>query len=137
MVFLNLIEKLISEHGSSSTILKKQIDLAKDEYTSLERRVRELQVEKEAVDAENKALKLDLRKAEQNIESLKEQLDKFADHLDSIHDSNPDGYVCDDCGSPDLTRTGNRLHQQLGIAGIKWKIFSCNACGKKSEFLPE
>lgn len=122
-------EKLINEHGSAA-ILKERISLANDQYSFLEKQKISLESDNENLKDENRALKL-------NLEEAKEKIKEFEEQISSIHNTNPDGYVCDHCASPSLTRTGSRPDPTFGDLGIKQKIFSCNVCGKESAFTPE
>jgi regulator of replication initiation timing len=117
MGFLDSIEKLINEHGSA-TILRERIALAKDQYAALEKKVMDLQLENERLKSDNSKLQEQMRNLEKKIP----------------HNSNPRGYVCDHCGSPNLKRIGNRSDPMFGDLGIKQAIFSCTACGKESAF---
>jgi len=122
-------EKLINEHGSAA-ILKERISLANDQYSFLEKQKISLESENENIKDENRALKLNLEEAKEKIKELEEQ-------ISSIHNTNPDGYVCDHCASPSLKRTGSRPDPTFGDLGIKQKIFSCNVCSKESAFTPK
>jgi FtsZ-binding cell division protein ZapB len=117
MGFLDSIEKLINEHGSA-TILRERIALANDQYAALEKKVIGLQ-------SENERLKSDNSKLQEKIRDLEKRIS---------HNSNPHGYVCDHCGSPNLKRTGSRSDPTFGDLGIKQAIFSCTVCGKESVF---
>lgn len=50
--------------------------------------------------------------------------------------SQASGYVCDHCGSPALTRIGNRPDPTFGTVGVKQEVFRCEACSKESAFTP-
>ena len=128
MGLLDGLEKLINEHGSA-VILKERISLANDKYSMLEEKNSMLEKKVEILESENQTFQLNLQQAKQKIRNLEEQLSK-------IHISNPDGYVCDHCGNPSLTRTGSRPDPTFGDLGIKQKLFSCDACGKESAFTP-
>lgn len=135
MGLLDGFEKLINEHGSAA-ILKERIALANDKYSFLEEKNTLLKRENEAIkkekenhEYENQALQLNLQNAEQKIRQLEEQISK-------IYNSNPDGYVCDHCANPSLTRTGSRPDPTFGDLGVKQKIFTCDSCGKESFFTP-
>lgn len=43
--------------------------------------------------------------------------------------------VCDNCGSPDLTRAGSRPHAIFGKMGTKEALYRCNGCGSESAFI--
>jgi len=124
---LDGIEKLINEHGSS-VILKERIALAREQYAALERKVIELERKVSELKAENEGLRID-------IIQVNEEKRVCQDHLEFFHNTNPNGYVCDHCGSPSLKRTGNRLHQDFGVLGTKEALFTCESCGKESAFL--
>ena len=108
--------------------------MANDKYSLLEeknamlaRQVAERDQKIKILETENQTLHLNFQKAEQKIRQLEKQ-------ISIIHNSNPDGYVCDHCASPSLTRKGSRPDPTFGDLGIKQKIFSCDACGKESTF---
>jgi uncharacterized protein with PIN domain len=82
------------------------------------------------LESENQALKLNLEQAEQQISVYKAQ-------LNNIQNTNPDGYVCDNCGGNSLNRIGSRPDPTFGTLGVKQKIFMCNSCGQKSAFTPD
>lgn len=135
MGFLDGLEKLINEHGSA-TIFKERLSLAKEQYSALEsenailkQKIKELQSEIKILKTKNQTLKLNYQQAAQKIRLLENQ-------ISIIHNSNPEGYVCDYCASPSLTRTGSRPDPIFGDLGIKQKIFSCDECGKESAFTP-
>jgi hypothetical protein len=120
MGLLDGLEKLINEHGSAN-ILRERIALANDKYSALES-------ENSVLRSENEALKLDKAKLQEQVRNLEKQLS---------HNTNPHGYVCDHCGSPDLKRTGSKLDPIFGDLGAKQALFTCNACGKQSAFLQD
>ncbi|MEW9572681.1 hypothetical protein ABQJ54_13055 [Rhodanobacter sp. Si-c] len=109
------IEKLITEHGSAA-ILRERIGLAAQQYAILEKENASLKVRITTLEAENSRLQEQARSVSSS--------------------SNPSGYVCDHCGSPDLKRTGSRADPTFGDLGIKQALFSCNSCGKQSAFTP-
>ncbi len=136
MGLLDGIEKLINEHGSA-VILKERISLANDKYSMLEeknstlnQKIEILETENQKLKTENQTFKLNLQQAEQKRRQLEEQISK-------IHNSNPEGYVCDHCASTSLTRTGSRPDPMFGDMGVKQKLFICDACGKESAFTPK
>lgn len=109
------IERLITEHGSAA-ILRERVGLAAQQYAVLEK--------------ENASLKL-------RIADLEAENSKLQGQVRSLNgSSNPSGYVCDHCGSPDLKRTGSRPDPTFGDLGIKQALFECNSCGKQSAFTP-
>ena len=127
------LEKLINEHGSA-TILKERLSLAKEQYAALEsenailkQKIKELQSEIKILKTENQTLKLNYQQATQKIGLLENQ-------ISTIHNNNPEGYVCDHCASSSLTRIGSRPDPTFGDLGIKQKMFSCDECGKESAF---
>jgi uncharacterized protein with PIN domain len=135
MGLLDGFEKLINEHGSA-TILKERISLANDKYSLLEDKNEILKEQNSILDqkvkvieSENNALKLDIQQTKQKVRQLEEQISK-------AHNVNPEGYVCDHCGSPSLKRTGSRPDPTFGDMGIKQKLFTCNTCGRESAFTP-
>jgi hypothetical protein len=114
------IERLITEHGSAA-ILRERLTLAAEQYAALEKKVVELQAENERLESENFKLQEQVR----NFKSSPAQ------------NSNPDGYVCDHCGSSNLKRTGSRPDPVFGDLGAKQAVFRCNECGGESSFLQD
>ena len=136
MGLLDGFEKLINEHGSAA-ILKERISLANDKYSLLEeknsmlaKQISDGTQKTKILETENQTLRLNVQKTEQKIRQLEKQ-------ISTLHNSNPDGYVCDHCASPSLTRTGSRPDPTFGDLGIKQKVFSCDACGLESAFTPK
>lgn len=124
MGFLDSIEKLINEHGSAA-ILRERIVLLNEQHAAvvkqvvtLEGQVTELQREKKGLHVKNEQLEQQARTFEQRL----------------FHNSNPQGYVCDHCGSPQLKRTGSRPDKTFGVLGAKEALFICDPCGKESAF---
>jgi len=117
MGFLDSIERLITEHGSAA-ILRERISLANDQYALLEKKVSDLQ-------SENECLKLDNSKLQEQIKNLENRVTR---------NSNPKGYVCDHCGSPQLKRTGSRPDPTFGDLGAKEALFVCLDCNQQSAF---
>lgn len=124
MGFLDSIEKLINEHGSA-TILRERIALLNDQHSAIEKQVVTLQQQVTNIQSENESLKLDKRQLQEQVINLATKLS---------HNTNPHGYVCDHCGSPQLKRTGSRPDPIFAGVGIKQAIFSCESCGKESAF---
>lgn len=114
------IERLITEHGSAA-ILRERLALAAEQYAALEKKIIELQAENERLNSENSKLQEQVR----NLASSPAQ------------NSNPDGYVCDHCGSSNLKRTGSRPDRTFGALGAKQAVFRCNECGGESSFLQD
>ncbi len=129
MALFDNIDKLINEHGSS-TILRERLLLASDKYSLLENEKLKLLEKIKILEAHSQTLKLDLEQAKVQIRDLDKQ-------LSHSHNVNPDGYVCDHCGSSNLKRTGSRSDPTFGDLGVKQKLFICNKCGKESAFTPE
>ena len=119
---LQLFEKLINEHGSS-TILKERLTILKDEYSHIEKSCANLQ-------AENGALKAELQKERERANLLQSQLNE-------LNSGTFAKYVCDHCGSPSLKRIGNRPDPTFGDLGVKQFIFKCSECQKESAFTDE
>lgn len=67
MGWLDDIEKLINEHGSS-TILRERIALANDKYAALGAKNKKLECEKADLENENERLRHDLREAHEQLE---------------------------------------------------------------------
>ncbi len=125
MGLLDGFEKLINEHGSA-VILKERIELANDKYSLLEEKNSVLEEKIKNFEAKNQKLTELLQEAESKLKELSKQ-----------DNCNPDGYVCDHCGSPSLTRTGSRPDPTFGELGIKQELFRCDDCAKKSAFTPK
>ena len=70
MGLLDGIERLINEHGSA-TILKERIELANDKHSALEDKNSILQQKVTMLESENKTLRLNLEKAEIEIQNHK------------------------------------------------------------------
>ena len=119
---LELLEKLINEHGSS-VILKERLVALKEQHEAL-------QASRDELSNENTRLKNKLEQAIAEAGRLESQLQELKTGAFGT-------YVCDHCGSPDLKRTGSREDPTFGVLGIKQKVFSCNSCGKESAFTPE
>lgn len=117
MGFLDSIERLITEHGSA-TILRERISLANDQYALLEKKAADLQ-------SENERLALDNAKLQEQVRNLESKV---------THNSNPKGYVCDHCGSPQLKRTGSRPDPTFGDLGVKEALFVCLECNQQNAF---
>lgn len=113
---LKLIETLINEHGSS-TILKERLGLIKDEYTALERKCQDLQLE-------NDTIKQDNRDCQQQRQALETELNALKQKL-----------VCDHCGSPDIVRVGSTPNPRLRVFGDKDAVYRCNDCEQHSTFV--
>lgn len=128
MGLLDGFEKLINEHGSS-VILKERISLANDKHSILESENSNLKQKVLVLESKNEALGLNLGEAKEKIRKLEKQ-------ISDIHNINPNGYVCDHCGSSSLKRTGSRSDPTFGELGVKQKIFTCNECEKESAFTP-
>jgi len=75
------IERLITEHGSAS-ILRERLELAKEQYSALEKKVTKLR-------SENDNLRLKLKQSQQQIEELNKSLssasEKSSDFDDTTH----------------------------------------------------
>lgn len=111
------------------------LDLLKEVPLSavLREKIVGLESENKFLKEENSLLKIKLQESEDKRRALEQQIEqKFI----KTHNSNPDGYVCDYCGSLNLRRTGSRPDPTFGVLGIKRKIFVCDDCGKESSFVP-
>ena len=75
MGLLDGLEKLITEHGSAA-ILKERITLANDKYAALEAKLSECEAAKIKLHSENDALRLNLEKAEDEVQNLKKLTEK-------------------------------------------------------------
>lgn len=110
---LNLIEKLINEHGSSA-ILKERLGLIQAQYTALEGKCRDLE-------AENQALRSEIAEHEVQAKVATQVAGKAV--------------FCSHCGSSNLKRNGSRPDKTFGDLGIDRILFSCLECGQPSDFL--
>lgn len=111
--------------------LEQNIALAqqpKAKMLALDREFEALKSERDRLKAENLKLQAEVNPLKREVEQLKQQLQ------DSRSNTNPDGKVCDHCGSPKLKRTGSRPDPTFGDVGIKQALFSCLECGKTSGF---
>jgi len=127
MGFLDSIEKLINEHGSAA-ILRERIALLNEQHAAVEKKAVLLEQQVARLLRENERLELDNQQLQVQIDNSKTQL---------VHNSNPHGYVCDHCGSPQLKRTGNKPDPTFGCLGVKQPVFTCAACGQESAFTQE
>lgn len=75
MGLLDGFEKLINEHGSA-VILKERIALVNDKYAALEQKLSASELRITELEAENKTLRLNLEKAEIEVQNLKKLTDK-------------------------------------------------------------
>ncbi|GAA5785104.1 hypothetical protein [Chitiniphilus shinanonensis] len=119
---LQLFEKIINEDGSSA-ILKDRLTILKDMYAEIEKACAELQAKNGALQSE--------------LEQERSRADRLQNELDTLKSGVFAKYVCDHCGSPKLTRKGNRPDPTFGDLGVKQLIFSCQACGQESAFIEE
>ena len=86
MGLLDGIERLINEHGSAA-ILKERIDLANDKYSALEGKSSELEQKITMLEAENETLRLNLEKAEIEVQNLKKYTEKTqGEYLNEIEE---------------------------------------------------
>lgn len=127
MVLVDLIEKLINEHGSS-VILRERLILLKDQFVALENQI--LVFRNESISLKEKISLLESENQNLNLENstLKKKIDNF-------HNLNPNNYSCDECGSNNLKRTGSVPNKTFKGLGIKDAVFTCNDCGKESFFI--
>lgn len=114
---LNLFEKLINEHGSS-TILKERITAIKEEYTRLEGENNSLQVEVNS-------LKSLLSDKEFLLTSLQKELTDIRNII-----------KCDHCDSPDIIKVGVRDDPSYKLVPVKQFIYECKVC-KKVTYISE
>lgn len=110
---LDLIQKLINEHGSSS-ILAERLRLIQDQYSALERRCSDLE-------AENTAHKSEIHELRRKAKS-------------PLQINGRDVY-CSHCGSANVQRSGSRRDPIFGDLGVDRIIFTCNDCKQTSDFL--
>jgi len=110
---LELFQKLINEHGSS-TILKERLGFLQAQYAALETRCRDLE-------AENAALRAQLEQVQTQAQEVQRVAGKAV--------------FCSHCGSSNLKRTGSRPDSIFGDVGIDRIHFMCNDCRQASDFL--
>ena len=96
----------------------------------LDREFEELKAQVTALQAENQNLRA-------QMSPLQRELDRLKNAVNQNAAGNPDGYVCDHCGSPKLKRTGNRPNPTFRDLGVKDALFECLDCGKESTFIQE
>jgi hypothetical protein len=72
MSIFDSIEKLITEHGSAA-ILSQQLAFAKDQFTDLERKVSDLQIQVGRLDGQLERERLDHKQTQQELQRLKEE----------------------------------------------------------------
>lgn len=125
-MIIDLFEKLIYEHGSSA--------LLKDQLNILRERITVVLSDKAAMEAECVALKAHAQELANEIRRQNEQIANLQNQLSTFHSTNPHNYCCDDCGSGNLKRTGNRTDPAFGVLGIKQTVFTCTDCGMESVF---
>ena len=135
MGLLDDLEKLINEHGSTA-ILKERIALANDKYSLLENKNQLLEENNSILEEKIKSLEMENQTSQLNVQQAKQKIKQLEEQLSKVHNSNPDGYVCDHCGSPSLTRSGSRPDPTFGDLGVKQKLFTCNICNQESAFTP-
>ena len=75
---LNMFEKLINEHGSS-TILKERLSLFSDKYSMLEEKLKISEQKSKVLEHENNNFKTQLSQATKEIEKLKEVVESSAE----------------------------------------------------------
>jgi hypothetical protein len=110
----------------------KELPLAaiyKERLADSEKQIRALELKVIQLAEEKAVLQARLEECEHQRRALDEQIVK-------VNHGNPDGYVCDHCGSPRLRRTGNRPDPTFGGLGVKQAVFTCEACGLESAFTP-
>ena len=84
MGLLDGFERLINEHGSA-TILKERIELANDKYSALEQKNSIFEQKITVLESENKTLRLNLEKAEDEVQNLKKLTEKsHSGRLDKV-----------------------------------------------------
>lgn len=141
VMFLELIDKLIKEHGSSS-ILRDNLSFVKDQYLSLQTEAQKLEKRLETAQAETQAANAAAKACQLENARLRDECEKQRRQISDLEQStaksgNPFGYACDHCGSSALKQTGNRPDPTFGIMGVKQRIFTCRDCGKESAFTPD
>jgi hypothetical protein len=101
----------------------------KKKMLALDRQFDALKAERDALKAENLKLQAQVNPLKREVERFKQQEKASSSGID------PQGRVCDHCGSAKVKRTGSRPHPTFGDVGVKLAVFSCGACGKSSEFM--
>lgn len=108
---IELLDKLIREHGSAS-ILKEHLALFRTQIANLESKIGNLE-------RENMELKHSLDDCQKKLGVVESQLQ-------------PSGQCCDHCGSPSVKRIGSVPNSGFERLGVKDAIYECSDCGKKS-----
>lgn len=123
------IERLINEHGSN-TILNEIILLLKYQHAIFTNEITAHRGKIAGLDAEVLALKQEISVLKKINKKLELDNNELKYKLDFSHSSNPDGHVCDCCGSKQLKRIGSRPNPTFGELGVKDAIFQCENCGE-------
>ena len=109
MGLLDGLERLINEHGSA-VILKERIALANDQYAALGQKFSTCEARVVQLEAENKALRLDLEQATIEIQNLKKLTENsHGQHLEDIKEKLLIAL------SPGQEALATQLAQDLGI----------------------
>jgi hypothetical protein len=109
---LNKMEALINERGSAA-VLREHLTLLRTRIGELER--------------ENGRLRAQAEQTQVQAQHQGDQLRRFAQ-------DNPEGWRCDQCGSVDLVRTGNRPDPTFHVLGVKQAVMTCRVCKAVSYF---
>ena len=111
---LELIEKLINEHGSAQ-ILRERLEALKAQTAELERA-------RSQADAAAKQLKADLDKAHTELKQAQAELVRLRSGPLATH-------VCDHCGGGQLKRIGTRPSPgPFGQMGLREATLRCEEC---------
>lgn len=101
----------------SATALRDHLGLVNTQLQLLKEHV-------EKLEQENASIKMHNQELEQQLQN----------QANNVHNQNPTSYCCDNCGSKNLKRTGNRADPIFGVVGEKQAVFVCNDCGAESAF---
>jgi len=131
MSIFNEIERLINERGSS-TILKERILLLKDQHAVLVNQNISHKTKIAELGTAVRQLENEVTSFQDIIEKLELDNSQFKKQIDNFHSSNPEGHVCDHCGTKRLKRTGSKPNKTFGDLGVKDAIFQCEDCSKET-----
>ena len=116
---LELLEKLINEHGSAA-VLREHLGLLKAQHAALESRCRDLEAQ--------------CAQLQRSVAEYQRRAHAAEKELQAIKAGALDAQVCAQCASPQLVRSGTRPHPVFGRLGVKEAVYRCGACGTDSFF---
>ena len=110
---LELIEKLITEHGSAQ-ILRERLELVRAQTADLERA-------RSQAEAMAQKLQAELDETKARLEQAQSEIGRLQGGLLATH-------VCDHCASPRLKRVGTRPSPLMGEVGLREAVLRCEEC---------